>query len=121
ELPLLNLQTDEERPRVKQFEGDRIHFEAGAELTAALHRVARETGTTVYMVLLAVYNVLLWKYTGQEDIIVGTVESGRAHSELQETMGMFVNTVALRNYPAGDRTFREFLEEVKLHTLADFE
>ncbi|OKP97904.1 non-ribosomal peptide synthetase [Paenibacillus sp. P46E] len=121
ELPLLNLHTDEERPRVKQFEGDRIHFEAGAELTAALQRVARETGTTIYMVLLAIYNVMLWKYTGQEDIIVGTVESGRSHSELQETMGMFVNTVALRNYPAGSRTFREFLEEVKRHTLADFE
>ncbi|ETT37866.1 bacitracin synthetase 3, partial [Paenibacillus sp. FSL R7-269] len=121
ELPLLNLRTDKERPRVKQFEGSRIHFEAGAELTAALLQVARDTGTTLYMVLLAVYNVLLWKYTGQEDIIVGTVESGRSHSELQEMMGMFVNTVALRNYPAGDRTFREFLEEIKQYTLADLE
>ncbi|MED3511767.1 condensation domain-containing protein, partial [Bacillus velezensis] len=121
DLPILNLQTDYERPRVKSFEGSRISFTADERLTSSLKSVAKETGTTLYMVLLAVYNVMLSKYSGQQDVIIGTAESGRSDTELENTVGMFVNTVAIRNFPEEHKTFRAFLEEVKHHTLKDFE
>ncbi|MCU4825161.1 amino acid adenylation domain-containing protein, partial [Bacillus cereus] len=121
ELPILNIQTDYERPRVKSFEGSRINFTLDKMLTTKLRTIAKETGTTLYMVLLAVYNVMLAKYSNQEDIIVGTAESGRSYADLENTVGMFVNTVALRNFPESHKTFREFLEEVKYNTLKDFD
>ncbi|WP_406617652.1 amino acid adenylation domain-containing protein [Bacillus velezensis] len=121
DLPILNLQTDYERPRVKSFEGSRVSFTADERLTSSLKSVAKETGTTLYMVLLAVYNVMLSKYSGQQDVIIGTAESGRSDTELENTVGMFVNTVAIRNFPEEHKTFRAFLEEVKHHTLKDFE
>ncbi|WP_143328991.1 non-ribosomal peptide synthetase, partial [Clostridium puniceum] len=86
-----------------------------------LNNIAKETGATLYTVLLSAYNILLSKYSGQEDIIVGTAQAGRPQTELENVVGMFVNTVALRNYPKGDKTFKEFLEEVKNNTLRDFE
>ncbi|WP_231104047.1 condensation domain-containing protein, partial [Bacillus amyloliquefaciens] len=121
DLPILNLQTDYERARVKSFEGSRVSFTADERLTSSLKSVAKETGTTLYMVLLAVYNVMLSKYSGQQDVIIGTAESGRSDTELENTVGMFVNTVAIRNFPEEHKTFRAFLEEVKHHTLKDFE
>ena len=72
ELPVLQLPTDYPRPAVQRFEGSEISFTLNAELTSGLKRLAEETGTTLYMVLLAAFNVLLFKYTGQEDIIVGS-------------------------------------------------
>jgi amino acid adenylation domain-containing protein len=121
ELPVLNIQTDYERPRVKSYEGGRLNFVIGKELTEKLNKVAKDTGVTLYTVLLAAYNVMLSKYTGQEDIIVGTAHAGRSQAELDNVVGMFVNTVALRNCPKGSKSFREFLEEVKTNTLRDFE
>ena len=95
-------------------------FTLEASLTAGLRRLAEETGATMYMVLLAAYKVLLSKYTGQEDLIVGTPIAGRAHADVDHVMGMFVNTLALRSYPAGEKTFAGFLEEVKQQTLEAF-
>jgi tyrocidine synthetase-3 len=73
------------------------------------------------MILLSVYYILLSRYSGQEDIVVGTPTAGRRHSDLERLHGMFVNTLALRNYPTGAKTFKEFLEEVKTNTLKAFE
>ncbi|MCC2552654.1 condensation domain-containing protein, partial [Bacillus velezensis] len=84
----------------------RISFTADERLTSSLKSVAKETGTTLYMVLLAVYNVMLSKYSGQQDVIIGTAESGRSDTELENTVGMFVNTVAIRNFPEEHKTFR---------------
>jgi non-ribosomal peptide synthetase component F len=72
------------------------------------------------MVLLALYNTLLFKITGQEDIIIGTVTAGRRHADLENIIGMLVNTLALRNFPRGDMTFREVLGRVKQKTLEAF-
>ena len=120
ELPVLQLPTDLPRPAVRSFEGDRMTFTLEASLTAGLRRLAEETGATMYMVLLAAYKVLLSKYTGQEDLIVGTPIAGRAHADVDHVMGMFVNTLALRSYPTGEKTFAGFLEEVKQQTLEAF-
>ena len=73
------------------------------------------------MVLLAAYNVLLSRYSGQEDIIVGSPIAGRPHTDLENIIGMFVNTLPIRNYPEGNKTFRAFLEEVKENTLKAYE
>ncbi|WP_244169902.1 amino acid adenylation domain-containing protein, partial [Paenibacillus helianthi] len=69
------------------------------------------------MVLLAAYNIMLSKYTGQEDIVVGTAAAGRTHADVEQTVGMFINTLALRHYPTKEKPFNQFLEEVKEHVL----
>jgi tyrocidine synthetase-3 len=117
EIPVLNLPTDFVRPSVQSFEGDTVTLDLDKDLSAGLQRLAAATGTTVYMLLLAVYNVLLSKYTGQEDIIVGSPSAGRPHADLENIIGMFVNTLAMRNYPEGSKTFAEFLKEVKENAL----
>ena len=73
------------------------------------------------MVLLAAYNVLLHKYSGQEDVIVGTPIAGRNHGDVQPLIGIFVNTLAIRSYPASEKTFLSYLNEVKETTLRAFE
>ncbi|WP_157243996.1 condensation domain-containing protein, partial [Paenibacillus elgii] len=64
---------------------------------------------------------LLHKYTGQEDVIVGTPIAGRPHADLESIIGMFVNTLALRHYPAGEKTFQDYVQEVKETSLKAFE
>ncbi len=120
EIPVLNLTTDYQRPAVQSFEGDSIQFEVDNELTNKLRQISKETGSTIYMVLLSALNVLLSKYSGQEDIIVGSPIAGRPHSDLENIIGMFVNTLAMRNYPAGEKTFKEFLREVKEKALGAY-
>ncbi|NIM13592.1 MAG: amino acid adenylation domain-containing protein [Candidatus Aminicenantes bacterium] len=121
EIPLLNLITDYPRSQKQNFEGRAAGFELTGENSCALKGLAKEEDVTVYMVLLAIYNVLLSKLSTQEDIIVGTPVAGRSHTDLQPLIGMFVNTLALRNYPVGEKTFREFLKEIKKRTLEAFE
>ncbi|MBD0378729.1 non-ribosomal peptide synthetase [Paenibacillus sedimenti] len=121
ELPQLELPSDFPRPAVQSFEGEHIRLEADTELLDSLKRLAAETGTTLYMVLFAAYNVLLSKYSGQEDIIVGTPTAGRSNADLEHVVGMFVGTLALRSRPEGAKTFRTFLAEVKEYALQAFE
>ena len=121
EIPVLNLATDDIRPAVQSFEGDRLQFTLKAECAAKLNRLAQANGSSLYMVLLAVYNILLSKYTGQEDLIIGSPIAGRPHADLEKIIGMFVNTLAMRNYPSGAKTFQEFLKEVRENALAAYE
>ena len=93
--------SDYTRPLVQSFDGDSVNFEIDKKLTEKLNKLVAETGATLYMVLLAAYNILLSKYTGQEDIIVGSPIAGRQHADLENIIGMFVNTLAMRNYPEG--------------------
>jgi non-ribosomal peptide synthetase component F len=113
--------TDYPRPSVQQFEGDSISFHFEKELSQSLNQLMRETGTTLYMVLLAVYNILLSKYSGQEDIIIGTPTAGRNHAALENVIGLLMETFAIRNYPADDKSFAGFLAEVKKNALDAFE
>ncbi|NLD48471.1 MAG: amino acid adenylation domain-containing protein, partial [Clostridiaceae bacterium] len=120
-LPVLDLPTDFQRPVAMSFDGNNVEFSCDRETAKKLKNLAAQTGSTLFMVILAAYNVLLSKYTGQEDLIVGTPVAGRRHSDIQDVIGMFVNTLALRNYPKESRTFMEFLEEVRDNTLEAFE
>ncbi|MBW7477864.1 non-ribosomal peptide synthetase, partial [Paenibacillus oenotherae] len=121
ELPVLELATDYARPAVQRFEGEAVGFGVEKETLEGLKRLAQETGATLYMVLLAAYTTLLHRYTGQEDIVVGTPIAGRPHADLEKLIGMFVGTLALRTSPSGEKTFREYVEEVKEKTLEAFE
>ncbi|HEX2926726.1 MAG TPA: amino acid adenylation domain-containing protein [Ruminiclostridium sp.] len=121
EIPVLDLPVDYPRGQVQSFEGDRIYFETGEALTVKLDMLAKETGTSLFMVLMAAYNVLLHKYTGQEDIVVGTPVSGRPHADYEKIIGVFVNTLAMRNFPKSEKTFREFLNEVRENSLNAYE
>ncbi|GFZ30328.1 hypothetical protein CSC2_08540 [Clostridium zeae] len=121
DVPVLNLITDYERPKVKKSEGSKVDFEISEGLAFKLNDLAKQTGSTLYMVLLSAFNILLSKYSGQEDIVVGTVEAGRVRLELKNVVGMFVNTMVLRNYPSGNKAYRDFLEEVKDNTINDFD
>lgn len=121
EIPVLNMPLDYLRPAIQSFEGKKLAFELDKEHTAQLNMLAKKTGTTLYMVLLASYNVLLMKYTGQQDIVVGSPIAGRSHADLKNMIGMFVNTLAMRNQPDGEKTFSSFLREVEENTLKNFE
>ena len=121
ELPVLDLPTDFQRPQRMSFEGDTVFFEIPKEETDQLNKMSMEQGETLFMILFAAFNVLMARLSGQEEVVVGTVTAGRNHADLQDIVGMFVNTIALRNYPAGDKTFRAFLAEVKDRTIAAFE
>jgi acyl carrier protein len=120
-LPVLELPLDFPRPSVQSFEGEAFDFALGEEETAALNRLALSQEATLFMTLMAVYKVLLWRLSGQEDVVVGTPTAGRGHADLDDVIGMFINTLALRQFPAGDKTFNAFLAEVKNHTLQAFE
>jgi tyrocidine synthetase-3 len=121
EIPVVNMPTDYERPAVQSFEGTNIIARIDNRETNALKQMAIDEETTLYIVLLAIFYVFLSKISGQEDIIVGTDIAGRPHVDLESIIGMFVNTLALRNYPGGKKTFTRFLKEVKERTLEVFE
>ena len=121
EIPQLNLPKDFKPPARQSFEGSTYAFEIQNNDTEGLKEIAKKQGATLFMVLLAVYNALLSKLSGQEDIVVGTGLAGRRHTDLEKIIGMFVNTLALRNYPTGKKTFKEFLQEVKTRTLQAFD
>jgi amino acid adenylation domain-containing protein/FkbM family methyltransferase len=120
-LPVLALPTDYERPETQSFEGDLVSFEVDRQQTGALKELAKSRGTTLYVVLLAIYNVLLAKLSRQEDIVVGTVVAGRRRPDLKQIVGNFINTLVLRNYPGAEKTFREFLRETGQRTIEAFE
>ncbi|WP_219194688.1 surfactin non-ribosomal peptide synthetase SrfAB [Bacillus velezensis] len=121
DLPVLDLPLDFPRPAERSFEGERVIFGLDKQVTAQIKKLLADTDTTMYMFLLAAFQVLLSKYSGQEDIIVGSPAAGRQHPDLQDVPGMFVNTVALRSHPAGKKTFKQFLDEVKTASLQAFE
>ncbi|MFA6308744.1 MAG: amino acid adenylation domain-containing protein [Clostridia bacterium] len=121
EIPVLNMPTDFTRKNVQVFDGNRFRFEAERTLFNDIEVLAEKTGTTLYMILLANFYVLLSKYSSQNDIIIGSPIAGRNHSDLENVVGMFVNTLPIRCKPDGGKTFLEFLEEVKNNTLMAFE
>ncbi|MGY4761311.1 non-ribosomal peptide synthase/polyketide synthase [Paenibacillus caseinilyticus] len=120
-VPVLRLPYDYERPALQSFEGERLHFTLGGEATQGLRVLAKEQEATMPMVLMSVFTILLSKYSGQEDIVVGTPVAGRPHADLQEMVGMFVNTLALRSRPAGGKTYRAYLQEVKMSSLQAYD
>ena len=113
ELPTLELPTDRPRPAVASYRGSMEAFSFGKEMTEALKKTAKSEGVSLYMLLLAAFKTLLYRYTGQEDILIGAPADGRRRPEFASMLGFFLHTMVLRTRPAGDRTFREYLGQVK--------
>jgi amino acid adenylation domain-containing protein/non-ribosomal peptide synthase protein (TIGR01720 family) len=121
EIPVLNIPTDYPRQDTRSFEGSYLQSVLDKELVEKLRELVLKNETTLFTVLIAVYFVLLSRYTGQEDIVVATGVAGRTHADLQHVIGMFINMLPLRNQSKENNTFREFLKHVKKNALDAFE
>jgi amino acid adenylation domain-containing protein len=109
----LELPTDRPRPAVQSFAGSSHQFALSSELSTALVALSRREGATLYMVLVAAFSLLLGRYSGQSDIVVGSPIAGRRHRELEGLIGFFVNTLVLRTDLSGNPTLGELLKRVK--------
>ncbi len=116
EVPILNLPTDRSHPPMRTVNGGSLRFQLSADLTKRLHQCAKEQGATLYMALLAAFQALLFRYTGQDDIIVGSPTAGRTQPDYASVVGYCVNPVALRASFDGDPAFTDFLSQVR-HTV----
>lgn len=112
-VPALSMPTDFPRENTLSFEGERVTFSFDSTLTKAMKEYIQEKQVTDYWFLMAVFNVVLAKYSSQEDIVVGVPITGRFHPDVEQVMGMFVNVLPLRSFPRGDKTFDQYLDEVK--------
>jgi len=117
---VLELPTDRPHPASRSFRGAGISFFVSFDLADKLRALSQREGATPFMTLLAAFNVLLYRYTGQEDIAVGTPIAHRNHAEVEQLIGFFVNTLVMRTQCSGELTFREFLRKVKETSLSAY-
>ncbi|MBN1050272.1 amino acid adenylation domain-containing protein [Clostridium botulinum] len=117
----LEMPLDYERPDIQSFQGNKISFEIEEELLGKVKRVCSETGSTINILLFTAYATLLGLYTNNEDLVIGVPVLGRSHSDLQNVVGMFVNTLAIRVFPKRNKTFKGFLYEVKDTLMKSYE
>ncbi|MBI1357392.1 MAG: amino acid adenylation domain-containing protein [Acidobacteria bacterium] len=113
EPPLLELPSDRPRPAVQTYEGDSYVFTLEPELAARLKALAKTEGATLHTTLLAAFAALLYRYSGQDDMLLGTLTSGRAQAEWTDVAGYFVNPVAVRARPSAELPFRDLLGQVR--------
>jgi amino acid adenylation domain-containing protein/non-ribosomal peptide synthase protein (TIGR01720 family) len=113
DLNTLELPTDRVRPAVQSYRGASMGFALGREETAALKQLSRREGATLFMVLLAAFQVLLSRYSGQSEVVVGTPIANRNREETEDLIGFFVNTLALRVKQDGNLTFQQLLKHVR--------
>jgi amino acid adenylation domain-containing protein len=120
ELPVLSFPSEKTRPKVKTNNGEIIEGYIAADTSKALHAYCRDHGGSFFMGLLSVWNILCHRYTGQDDFITGTVVAGREHPDLENQIGFYVNTLALRNSVKSGESFDEVFARIKETTLSAF-
>ncbi|KPA18703.1 plipastatin synthase subunit D [Candidatus Magnetomorum sp. HK-1] len=113
EIPVLNLPMDFSRPRMRTFKGRTISFTLSYDQTKKIRDLSQEKGATIFISLLTALNVLIYRYTGQEDIVIASPVAGRNHADLEDQLGFYVNTLPLRNQIKGEKSFKELLKHVK--------
>ena len=118
EVEPFNLPVDYQRPALQSFEGRSISEYLSNDNVDNIHKLAKKTGCTDFMIYMSALMLLLSKYSGQEDILLGSVVSGRTHKDLESIMGMFVNTIALRAKPEKEKRFLDYLKDLKETVLA---
>jgi tyrocidine synthetase III len=121
ELPVPELPYDFPRPLARNFEGDSIQLQITEAEMQSTQRLCRQQGVTLYMFLLSAINIWLSKLSGDEDVIVLSPVAARRHEQLEKIIGLFINTLAIRSYPSGEKTYGDYLQEVKLCTLKAYE
>ncbi|WP_048320074.1 condensation domain-containing protein, partial [Crocosphaera watsonii] len=117
---LLELPTNKPRPAIQTFNGATHSFELSKELSLALNKLSQQKGSTLFMTLLAGFQTLLWRYTAQEDVVVGSPIANRNRGEIEGLIGFFVNTLVLRTNLAENPSFSELLEQVREVTLGAY-
>ncbi|WBC05721.1 non-ribosomal peptide synthetase/MFS transporter [Micromonospora sp. WMMA1976] len=117
----LELPLDRPRPATQTYRGDFVEFQLDPAATEALNALTRDSGGTLFMTLLAAYQVLLARHAGQDDFAIGASVAGRSAPELENVVGMFINMLPLRADLAGDPTFAELLERTRRTVLDGFE
>ena len=117
----LQLPADFPRPAKLSINGASKEFNLDKDLSDSVHKLCQQSGTTMFMTLLAAFNVLLYRYSGQNDICVGSPIAGRQQKETEDLIGFFVNTLALRSDVSGELSFSKFLQQVKTTTLEAYE
>ncbi|HEX3153065.1 MAG TPA: amino acid adenylation domain-containing protein, partial [Candidatus Angelobacter sp.] len=120
-VEVLELPTDRKRPAVMSERGARQRVGIGREVLEKLQKLSREEGVTLFMTLLGGFQVLLWRYSGQEDIAVGTPIAGRTRTETSGLIGCFVNTLVVRTKLEKGQEFVELLRQVRERTLGGYE
>ncbi|HEX7241692.1 MAG TPA: condensation domain-containing protein, partial [Longimicrobiaceae bacterium] len=118
---LLELPTDHPRPAAQSFRGASERIELPGGLLERLRALGRREGATLYMVVLGAFQVLLSRYAGSDDVVVGSPIAGRGRGEVEGLIGFFVNTLVLRTNASGDPSFRELLGRVRAATLGAYE
>jgi acyl carrier protein/NRPS condensation-like uncharacterized protein len=113
DAPVLELPTDRPRPPAPSYRGSTVLFSFPERDVAALRGLAQREGVSLFTVLFAAFNIVLFRWTGQEDIVVGTPVAGRRLLEFENSIGFFTNWLALRNDLSGEPTVRELLQRVK--------
>jgi amino acid adenylation domain-containing protein len=121
DVPVLELATDRPRPAAQTFRGAKQFSTLPKGVCDELKALSRREGATLFMTLLAAFQTLLHRYTGQEDIVVGAAIAGRIRPEVEELVGLFINTLALRGDASGNPTFREFLARTRQTALDAYE
>ena len=110
---VLDLPADGARPPVQSYQGATYQFQVGAELTGKLKSLSREQGATLFMTLVAGFQALLYRYTGQRDFVIGTPVANRSRQEVEPLIGFFVNLLVLRSEFTAEMTFAEHLKRVR--------
>lgn len=113
EIPVLNMPADYERPPVQSFHGKKIVVPLKKEILKEINDLTLENHTTFFMFLLSVLSILLHKYTGQEDIVIGTPSSGRNHADTERILGCLIKTLCLRTTPEKHLAYIEFLNRIR--------
>lgn len=117
----MGLPTDRPRPAIQSYRGARFRFLLPAALSNAVKQLSRQHRVTPFMTLLAIFQTLLHRYTGQQDIVIGIPISGRVRPEIEKTLGFFVNTLVLRINLSGNPSFLDLLERTRAGTLAAYQ
>ena len=121
EIPILEMPLDHPRTSEQGHDGNVVSIKVNKKFMSSLEKLAKETGTTEYMIFMAGLMVMLGRYSRQEDVVVGCPISGRTHRDTEKMLGMFVNTLAIRAMPEHDKSFATFLGEVKTTCLNGYE
>ncbi len=119
-LPVINLPSSKMRPPIKTQKGHTLEIYLSKGLTDGIRNFAAHQGGSLFMALLSLWNVLVYKFAGQEDVVIGSPVAGRSHADLENQIGFYVNTIVLRNQIKATENFAQFFDGVKKNVLQAF-